>query len=83
MQFIKQLICIKKSLDVFDHRPYWYWKCQYKNPREGAAATDDLAQQSLGVEIVADGGESHQTPPERLNKGPTVIAIKSPGNLQK
>ena len=63
--------------------PYWYWKCQYKHPRESAAATDDLAQQRLGVEIVADSGEGHQTPPERLNKGPTVIPIKSPSNLQR
>ena len=28
-----------------------------------AAAADDLAQQRLGVQIVADRGEGHQAPP--------------------
>lgn len=62
--------------------PYWYGQSQYKDPRESTAAPDDFAQQRLGVEIVADSGERHQTPPERLHKGPTVVAIKSPSNLQ-
>ena len=31
-----------------------------------AAAADDLAQQRLGVQIVADRGEGHQAPPAHV-----------------
>ena len=36
---------------------------QDEDAGQRAAAADDLAQQRLGVQIVADRGEGHQAPP--------------------
>ena len=36
-----------------------------EDARDGGEAPDELAEVRSGVEVVADGGEGHQAPPER------------------
>ena len=60
-----------------------YGEGQYEDPTESTEATDELAEEGAGLEVISHRGERHQTPPERLHEGPTVIPIKSPSNLQR
>ena len=35
-----------------------------KNPGKSTESSNQFSQQGFGVEVVADGGDRHQTPPE-------------------
>ena len=51
--------------------------------RDGGEAADQLAQVRPRVEVVADGCDGHQAPPERLDEGPREIRIAAVGFVLK
>ena len=61
----------------------WYREGQNEDPGNRTETTDKLAHEGGGVHVVPHSCQGHQTPPERLNKSPTVIPIESPRDLQR
>ena len=48
-----------------------------EDARDGREAADQLAQVRPRVEVVADGGDGHEAPPERLDECPREVGIAS------
>ena len=42
---------------------------------DGGEAADELAEVRPGVKVVADGGDGHQAPPERLHERPREVGV--------
>ena len=46
-----------------------------EDARDGGEAADELAEVRSGVEVVADGSDGHQAPPERLHERPREVGV--------
>ena len=52
---------------------YRNWQSDDKNPAESTKTTGEFAKESLWLFVVANSGESHQTPPQTVVERPGLV----------
>ena len=55
---------------------YRYWQGDDEDPTQRAQATGQLAQEGLGLDVVAHRRQGHQTPPDAVVEGPVLVAVR-------
>ena len=55
---------------------YRYWQGDDEDPTQRAQATGQLAQEGLGLDVVAHRRQGQQTPPNAVVEGPVLVAVR-------